>query len=546
MRIIAATILGSLSGASLVLAQAPDGYPRNPDIDVLNYRFHLQLSDASNEILGRTEVEIRFPRAGVTSIALDLIGKAADGGQTGMQVSSVAADAANLDFLHEGDRLTISMARPSQAQERRSYSIEYRGVPADGLVIGKNKHGERAFFGDNFSTRFRHWLVGVDHPYDKASCEFLVTAPDHYQVIANGILAEESDMGPGMRRTHWRQSVPISTYLMVIGVARFAVQHLETYQGIPIQTWVYPQDREAGFYDFALAKGPLAFYSSHVGPYPYAKLANVQSRTKYGGMENASSIFYSEQAISGERRNANTVTHEIAHQWFGNSVTEADWTQVWLSEGFATYFTQLYNEFTYGRDRMVAGMRSSRDRVTAYWHTDKGMDSPVVDTRVPADQALTHGTNVYQKGSWVLHMLRHRVGDQAFWAGIREYYRRYRDGNALTADLRRVFEEVSGQDLEVFFGQWIFQPGHPIFAGEWSYDEDRREVVIDLQQVQSTGLVFVTELEIGIRDDAGMRVVIAEIDAAEQSLRFPATKEPEEVQIDPRVWLLMESRITRR
>jgi aminopeptidase N len=309
---------------------------------------------------------------------------------------------------------------------------------------------------------------------------------------------------------------------------------------------VYPQDREAGFFDFALARGPLAFFSSHVGPYPYEKLANVQSRTKYGGMENASSIFYSERAISGERRNANTVTHEIVHQWFGNSVTESDWTQVWLSEGFATYFTQVYNEFTYGRDRMVAGMLGSRERVTAYWHTDRGADSPVVDTRVPADQALMHGTNVYQKGSWVLHMLRHRVGDEAFWAGIREYYRRYRDDNALTADLRRVFEEVSGQDLEQYFEQWVFKPGHPIFAGEWSYDAEGKEVVLELRQTQDSGVVFVTELEIGLLDQDGMRVLSTEISSAEQSLRLPAEQAPAELVLDPRVWLLMEGSVSRR
>ena len=539
-------MLGLLVFPTLALSlgpAVPDKYPRNYDIDIINYRFHVQLSDDTDVIVGRTEIEVMFKKAGVTSLAVDLIGKAPDA-QTGMTVSAVARGDQALQFSHRDDRIQITLASPSQADERRTLSVSYSGIPADGLVIADNKHGERTFFGDNFSTRFRHWLVGIDHPYDKALCEFLITAPNHYQVIANGLLAEESDLPNGQRRTHWRQSVPISTYLMVIGVARFAIQHVETYQGVPIQTWVYAQDRDAGFFDFGRARRPLAFFSSHVGPYPYEKLANVQSKTRYGGMENASNIFYSERSVSGQRRGEGTITHEIVHQWFGDSVTAADWSHVWLSEGFATYFTQLFNEFTVGRDRMVSGMRSSRDRVTGYWHTERGADAPVVDPRVPAAQALTHGTNVYQKGGWVLHMLRHRVGDENFWAGIREYYRRYRDANALTGDLRRVFEEVSGQDLEQFFDQWIFTPGHPIFTGDWSYDTSSKEIVVDLAQTQSEA--FITELELGVEDSSGTRVVTVQVEGGTSQFRISAEEAPIAVSLDPNVWLLMEAEFNRR
>ena len=521
----------------------PDEYPRNHDIDIINYRFHVRLSDDTNVIVGRTEIEVVFKKAGVTSFAVDLIGTTTDA-RTGMTVSAVARGDRALQFVHRDDRIQITLASPSQADERRTISVGYSGIPADGLVIADNKHGERTFFGDNFSTRFRHWLVGIDHPYDKALCEFLVTAPNHYQVIANGLLAEESDLPDGMRRTHWRQSVPISTYLMVIGVARFAMQHVETYEGVPIQTWVYAQDRDAGFFDFGRARRPLAFFSSHVGSYPYEKLANVQSKTRYGGMENASNIFYSERSVSGQRRGEGTITHEIAHQWFGDSVTQADWSHVWLSEGFATYFTQLYNEFTFGRDRMVSGMRSSRDRVTGYWHTESGADAPVVDPRVPAARALTHGANVYQKGGWVLHMLRHRVGDEEYWSGIREYYRRHRDSNALTGDLRRAFEDVSGQDLEQFFAQWIFTPGHPVFAGGWSYDAQANEIIVTLNQTQPEA--FVTELELGIESPRGTRIVTVQIEGATSRFQIPAEEAPVDVTLDPNVWLLMEAEFGKR
>jgi aminopeptidase N len=439
----------------------------------------------------------------------------------------------------------IALAEPSAEAERRVLTIAYRGVPADGLIISRNMHGDRTFFGDNFSTRFRHWLPGIDHPYDKATCEFAIDAPNHYQVIANGLLAEETDLAGGRRLTRWRQSVPISTYLMVIGVARFAVQHVETFDGVPIQTWVYAQDRDAGFHDFGMARQPLAFFIARVGPYPYEKLANVQSKTRYGGMENASNIFYGERSVSGQRRSAGTVVHEIAHQWFGDSVTEADWAHVWLSEGFATYFTQLYNEFTYGRDRLEAGMASSRTRVTQYFH--RVPDSPVVDPSVPAEDAIRHGANVYQKGGWALHMLRREVGDEDFWSAIREYYRRHRDANTLTDDLRRVFEEVSGEELEWFFRQWLHTPGHPILEGDWAYDAGAGRVEVRLRQTQPVDRAFIAPLDVSFSFGQGApRIETVRLDEREETFTFQLDRAPTSVELDPDVWLLMEATFGRR
>src|SRR5690606_33381103 len=167
-----------------------------------------------------------------------------------------------------------------------------------------------------------------------------------------GARVEESDIEGDRRRTHTRSEVPIATKVMVIGVARFAVDHVREVNGIPVTSWVYPQDRDAGFSDYARAAAILDYFDSHIGPYPYLKLANVQSKTRYGGMENAGNIFYSEGSVTGTGRSEGTIAHEIAHQWFGDSVTEADWYHVWLSEGFATYFTLLWYEHAYGRDRM--------------------------------------------------------------------------------------------------------------------------------------------------------------------------------------------------
>ena len=160
---------------------------------------------------------------------------------------------AGLPLSHDrsGDRLRIHLARPGRAGERREIVVSYRGVPAAGLLVGPNKHGDRTFFSDNWPNKARQWLPVVDHPYDKATAEFRVTAPAHYQVVSNGLLVEETDLGDGRRLTRWRQSVPIAPWLYVLGVARFAVEHRPAWQGLPIETWVFPQDRDQGFEAFA-------------------------------------------------------------------------------------------------------------------------------------------------------------------------------------------------------------------------------------------------------------------------------------------------------
>ena len=421
-----------------------DDYPRTPGLDVLHYTCRLELSDTTDEIT----VVVRFVSEGGTDFHLDLIGKKET---TGMTVSAISEDGEPATFTHEDDRIHISPLSLGKGGERRSYTIRYRGVPADGLVIANNKHGERTFSADNWPNKTHHWLPTLDHPHDKATCEFVITAPDHYQVVANGLKLEETNLAADRRRTHWKQSVPIATWLMVVSVARYAVQYVDDYQATSIQTWVFPPDRDAGFYDFARAKRPLAFFSSYIGPYSYEKLANVQVTAPVGATEAATSIFYQQDFVTGDRERENTITHEIAHHWFGNAVTEDDWDHVWLSEGFATYFTLLFIEYAYGRDRFVEALKRSRERVFEFYKDNP--DYHIVHDHL-TDMSKVTTRNTYQKGAWFLHMLRGLMGDESFRAGIREYYRRFRDRNASTQDFRHVIGKSKIEDLDLaLFGE---------------------------------------------------------------------------------------------
>ncbi len=543
-------------GARLVLAAlvflstvgprpASDPYPRRVGIDVEHYRFELTLSDESDEIVGRAAVTVRFTADGVAALPLDLVGRTSEG--AGMVVAGVSMDGQAAPFTHVDDLFTVTLPEASRAGERATVWIDYHGRPAAGLRIGPNKYGDRTFFSDNWPNRAHNWLPTVDHVAEKATSEFLVVAPVHYQVVSNGLLQEQTDRADGTRLTHWKQSVPVSPWLFVLGVARFAVQNVDDFRGKPIQTWVYPQDRDAGFYDFAApTRQVLEFYEDHIGPFAYEKLANITSPATGGGMEAASAIMYGQDLVTGNRtdRTRNVVIHEIAHQWFGNAVTESDWDDVWLSEGFATYFTLLFREHAYGRDDFVVGLKEAAEAIWPLYEATP--DYRIIHDDL-SDMADVTSRITYQKGAWVLHMLRRRMGDDAFWEGIRAYYAAHWNQTASTDDFMRAMEEASGMEHGAFFDQWLRRGGNPSFQGSWSYDASAGVVSIELRQIQP-GAPFVMPLDIGVYHDGHVATSITTVQVTGSTHRFriPVDRAPSAVRLDPNTWALFQADFTRR
>ncbi len=550
-------------------------YQRQPGIDVLHYRFGVVLSDATDEIVGETTVIVRFTRDGLTTFFLDL---ATPANGKGMTVTAVSADSTPVRYTHADNRLHIPLSRPSKAGEERQFTIRYHGVPADGLRYGKNKYNERAWFAWNWPDHGHEWLPSIDHPSDKATSEFIVTAPDKYSVVANGLLQSEVSLGDGRRVTHWKQSVPIAMWLNAIGVEQFAVHHGGMAQGVELQAWVAHQEAEsAPSFDIA-ARQAIDFFSENIGPYPYEKLANVTAPFGGGAMEHASEVYYGDGgtregvpvdatsapaggggrgAAGGGRAGAGgggrggrgggprgASSHEIAHQWFGDSVTEDEWDDVWLSEGFATYFANLFTEHFRGRDAFVDALE--RGRVGAF-RAERQQKTAVVHQNAKATGPdLTQVQ--YQKGGWVLHVLRGQVGTENFWKGIQLYYRRFRDMNATTDDLRHAMEEVSGQDLRWFFTQWLTRVDAPVLDGTWSYDAGARKIVVELAQTQP-GEAYRMPMEIGVASDstgAPMQVEKIEMNQKTQRFEIAADRAPKSVALDPNVWMLMEATFGKR
>jgi len=226
-------------------------------------------------------------------------------------------------------------------------------------------------------------------------------------------------------------------------------------------------------------------------------------------------------------------------------VTEYDWDDIWLSEGFATYFTSLFVEHEYGHDEFMKQMASSKQQVESF-QKDNPNYTIVHDNL--ADMTKVTSTHTYHKGSWILHMLRGIMGEEDFWKGIQTYYAQYQNLNATTADFVKVMEETSGLDLDTFFEQWLYKSGNIVLEGNWTYDKSSKSLTVSLNQVQKSSTLFAMPIEMAIYPSGGQNVITKKVtfDKAKNEYRIPLDFEPVKVELDPESWVLMEANFTRK
>ena len=477
--VLAGTALAGLSAHAQPVPSRTGG--SRPGIDVLQYTFRIEFpGTAFPDTLRFVATTLAKRTAAARSLSLDLVAS--------MRVDSVQVDTRSTPFTRSGDSVSVVFA--DGVADTVRVAVYYHGYPGTGLEIRRDSTLGWTAFGDNFPNLARQWLAVVDHPSDKALVEWDVVAPVTHRVIANGELLEESALlGPGsvrMMRTRWHTVRPIYTALMVIGVAPFAVVELggtacgsgELPGCVRQSVWTLPKQRPNMPGHFARAGDIVALFSRLAGPFPYEKLAHVASTTRFGGMENASAIFYAGQLFDAGSPEESLIAHETAHQWFGDAVTEREWPHVWLSEGFATYFAALWTQSAHGDSAFRADLRGMRTRVLKSPIT---VEKPVIDESLD-DLRRVLNSNVYQKAGFVLHMLRAEIGDSAFFGGIRAYYAAHRHSNAMTADLQQEFERTARRPLDWFFDQWMRRPGFAELRPSWKWDAARRTVVVTVAQ----------------------------------------------------------------
>lgn len=526
VRALATTALLACAGARAPMATPPVG----DGVDVEHYDFALTLPDSGGTIRGVGTLSLTKPR-GLSSFPLDLL----------LPIDSVAVDGRRVTIVRRDSGATIPL---DAGADSARVAVWYHGAPRDGLIISRDPTGGWQAFGDNWPNRGRHWLPLVDRPGDKATVTWTIDAPAALTVVANGTRTDSSASG-GRTVWRWSEAHPIPTYVMVIAAARMTATLVPSQLCIPSVTGACVEQHVYRAADvarvpaaFGEAPAIVRFYSTVVAPFPYERLDHLESSTRFGGMENATEIFYADGTFRRGIMSWSLIAHETAHQWFGDAVTERDWAHLWLSEGFATYFAELYGESRWGRDTLVARMRRMRGEILA--DSRAVAQRPVIDTIETNPLALLNA-NSYQKGGFVLHMARRLLGDSAFFQGVRRYWTAHRDGNATSEDLRRALEGSSGRELGWFFEQWLRRPRYPELATEWSYDRRGRRVYLDIAQGPRFGSYrFPLVVEVTKADGSTARATV-DVPALERSrvaLPLDLDAPPARLTLDPDADLL--------
>ena len=519
-------------------------YPK--DLNALHYNIEIGIGKNSDWFEGYASIRFLVEKD-KPKLSLDF---------TGLYLDDLLINGNKIKYKYINGVIKVNLNKYKR-DETIVVDIRYHGIPDDGLIINKNIHGDPTIFVDNWPNRTRFWLPSIDHPSDKATVNYTIHAPVEWKVIANGYRVSSpfsslnNAIGPKEDRLTWKWdvTVPIPTYNMVFGAGKMDVELLgyaacdqspasqRQDNCVEVSLWVYPEDKIKAKDSFRRAVNMVDYFTKTIGPFPFEKLANVQSSTRFGGMENASAIFYSEKSIGKGRNIEGTVSHEIAHQWFGDSVTEADWNHLWLSEGFATYFGNLFFEYQDGEKIFQNKMENNRKRIV----NSKNTNRPIIDLE-NKDLFKLLNSNNYPKGGWVLHMLRGYMGDELFFNGIRKYYELYKYKTAMTKDFQSVMENIKGENLDWFFEQWLYKPGFPIISYEekWNYSEGSNgSLSVKISQIQKNEwpiFIIPTEICWGKENCKSIR-----INKRMQSYEFDFESKPQKVGIlDPKGWILKD------
>ncbi len=532
-RLMAAGLLYVLVGTQAI-AQSATSY--RPGVHVVDYALTIDLPDSGASINGDATLTVQ--RTGpVDTLVLDF---------RKLHVQRITIDDRETRFARTDS--TIGIPLPRGIGGTFKVRVVYNGAVTDGLIAHKDSAGRWTYFGDNWPNRARYWIPSLDNPSEKATISWTVTAPLGQTVIGNGALIESRTLPMAKKQrvlARWRESKPITPYLMVIAAAPLVKLDLgetacgfgEVARCVPQSVYVAPEQKNILPGAFNRAGDIVQFYARLVGPFPYEKLAHVQSETRFGGMENATAIFYADGLFRRGGVTEGLIAHETAHQWFGDAVTERFWPHVWLSEGFATYFAALYTQHAHGDSAFRAELAGLRSAILN--DTMSVPKRPVIDT-IETDLLALLNVNSYQKGGFVLHMLQSDLGDSAFFAGLRRYYAQHKHGTAVTADLQAALQDASGRDLEAFFDQWLRRPGYPEVTVSWSGNDNATGTTITVTQSGRFGY-FDFPLPVVLLDRNGARhqfkIPVAARTVTRFAVRYPSA-DIARVILDPDVTVL--------
>ncbi|RKZ03175.1 hypothetical protein DRQ21_06535 [Candidatus Fermentibacteria bacterium] len=484
-------------------------------IDVQHYDLSITIDREAETIDATAEVTLVPTEENLTNFRLFL---------RELTVSQVTGASS---FSQDGDSLFITLPGPASTSDTIDLVIDYAGSPDHESWGGFHFHPYVTYqMGVGFvsdPSMGKYMFPCHDRPADKASYDFHITVPDTLYAVANGDSAGVTDNMDGTLTYNWTLDQPMSTYLAAISVADYAVLHDST--DSRIFYYVYSWDVDDALASFVHVDQMLSRYESLYGAYPWdCRFSYVQ--TPLGDMEHLSQVFHIASAVNGSTNYDWLLAHEMSHQWWGDCVTERYWTEVWLSESFATFSEAVWME-SYGEAEYLDYII---DHIMKPY-LNSGELFSIVGAETPAE---LWSNTTYEKGASVLYMLRIIMGDTAFFAGLNNYFANHSYSTATTADLIGYMEAEYGE-LDWFFDQWVYGEGYPIYdiSTSWVQQGSDWELTIGIDQIQSVSTFFTMPVDFLVEGSGPDTLITFTNDVQNQEETFTIPFEPTSVEFDP-------------
>lgn len=495
-------------------------------VNALDYRLELTFDSASTTVSGSVTGTFEVVSPGLSTLVENLYDN--------MTVSSVTLGGSPLAFTRGSNKVTITLDRPYAAGETLEVKVTYSGTPQRlgfGSFTWSSHNGAPIFCSLSEPTYGPTWWPSVDDPSDKTIAEMIFTVEPGLVAVSNGVLLDVSTGSNGWVTYHWRESLPIAGYLISIAASNYDT-YADTYTPVAggdpmeIRYWVYPELYAASQVVFADTPDILATYASLFGEYPFLpEKYGLALFTFSGGMEHQTATSFGAALVNGTTQYEYLLAHETAHQWWGDSLTLTSWSNTWLHEGFATYAEALY----YG----------ARDGEAAYHDYMAYLVRPTFNGPVHGNPNAFSIT-VYYKGAWVLHMLRHILGDASFFDMLRSYHQSNQFGNVNTPVFQAAAESAWGRDLSWFFDEWVYSStDRPTYQWGWTAADTGSGWVVHLRidQTQS-GTIYRMPLDVRVSNLSGDTTTVVWTDPTTHDFTIAVPDEPSFVRIDPDDWVL--------
>ena len=528
--------MGAFADHVFAPAEAPEQWARERTFQVAHLRLDITVDDEAKTVSGTATHRLVPINDGLKEVVLD---------QDSLTIRGVKdGDGKALEFETVGEQLRIALPRARKAGDPFEVRIRYDAAPKKGLFFTApdkaypNK--PRIVWSQGEEMDNRSWYPSYDYPNQKFTTEIVVTVKDKFRAVSNGhLVSEKHDAKRRTRTFHWLQDKPHPNYLVALIVGEWDTKEWDA-DGVPVQAYV---PKGYGKYiDLCFSRVPhmVKFFGRVTGlKFPWDKYAQacVPDFT-FGGMENTSLTILYEYCLTDEHAypdysSDSLLSHELAHQWFGDWTTCKSWGHLWLNESFADYFECLWWEDYYGKDEFIVHLEETRGGY--YEEAEKEYMRPIVTHKFVDTEDMLDG-HTYNKGCGVLHMLRTVLGDDLWWKGIRHYVKKHGMQNVETPDFRIALEEATGKSLDWFFAEWLLKPGHPEFEVSWSYEEKAKQVEVKIKQIHETkdGVpVFQMPIALELATDDRVWRETVQVEKPEHIFRISAPRRPKMVLFDP-------------